>query len=65
MHRTLEMRLVAVPQMKGGPQGKGLGEECRPVHQMDRECHIPPYRALGLSLGWQKSWPLCSEYTHW
>lgn len=59
------MRLVAVPMMKGGPQRKGLREECHPVHQVDGQCHSSQHRALDPSLDWQELWPLCSEHAHW
>lgn len=46
------MRLVAVPEMKGGLQGKGFEEACSPVHQVNGQNHTPlTHRAPSLSLG--------------
>ena len=67
MHRTLEMRLAAVPKMKGGPRRKGLREEPRPVHWGGLDGATHPSTGLWAlpSLGWQKPWPLCFEHVHW
>lgn len=63
LHRTLEMRLVAVPKVKGSPKGKGLEEERHPAHQVEGWCRTPQHGAPGPSLGRQKPGPR-SECSH-